>query len=73
MDTPEEQDKFISQEHSYMPVNPDDIEDKIIEGGECEFIKITCLVDEWIQESFDFFDLILQTFATKFELQSEIE
>ncbi len=73
MTNQEEQDKYILQEHTYMPVNPEDIEDKIVDGKECEFVKTSCLVDEWIEESTAFFDLALRTFATKFERQSGIE
>lgn len=72
MDDPLEQSNYILQEHSYMPVNPDDIEDKLIDRKEGEFIKVTCLVDDWLKESFELFDMVLRSFAVKFELQSVV-
>lgn len=67
---PVEIDKFILGEHHYMPSDPDILEDDIITGKEVEFIKVTCLVDEWLTESFELFDIVLRTFAMRFELAS---
>ncbi len=70
MTDPVEIDKFILGEHHYMPSDPDILEDDIIAGKETEFIKVTCLVDEWLTESFGLFDIVLRTFAMRFELAS---
>lgn len=70
MTDPVEIDKFILGEHHYMPSDPDILEDDIISGTEIEFIKVTFLVDEWLNESFELFDIVLGTFAMRFELAS---
>lgn len=70
---PVEQYDYIMQEHSYMPINPNDIEDDLIIRQEGEFIKVTCLVDDWLKETLELFDIALQSFAVKFELQSVID
>ncbi len=63
-------DKLILGEHHYMPSDPDILVDDIISGKEIEFIKVTCLVDEWLTESFELFDIVLRIFAMRFELAS---
>jgi hypothetical protein len=73
MDDPVEQNNYIMQEHSYMPINPDDTEDELNIRQEGEFIKVTCLVDDWLKESLELFDIVLRSFAFKFELQSVVD
>lgn len=73
MADPVKQNNYILQEHSYMPINPDDIEDELIDRRDGEFIKVTCLVDDWLQESLELFDIVLRLFAVKFELQSVVD
>lgn len=73
MHDPVEQTKYILGEHHYMPVDPSDIDDKIVEKREGEFIKVTALVDDWLNESFELFDIGLRFFAVKFELESVIK
>jgi len=73
MDDQVEQRNYILQEHSYMPINPDDTEDELIVRKEGGFIKVTCLVDDWLQESLELFDIVLRSFAFKFELQSVVD
>ena len=55
------------------PAYPEDIEDDLIDRKEGEFIKVTCLVEDWLKESSDLFDISLRFFAVKFELQSVID
>jgi len=73
MKDPFEQSNFILQEHSYMPINPDDIDDELILRKKGEFIKVTCLVDDWIQESLDLFDIVLRSFSSQFERMNEVK
>lgn len=65
---PIEIDRLILREPHYMPSDPDSLDDHIIEGKEVEFIKVTCLMDEWLTESYALFDAVLRAFATQFEL-----
>nr|WP_321402026.1 hypothetical protein [uncultured Desulfobacter sp.] len=73
MTDPVEQRIYISQEHFYMPINPEDINDKILDRREGEFIKVTYLIEDWLKESNDIFDICLRFFAQKFNLQSTID
>ena len=68
MTDPVEIEKFILDEPHYMPSDPDLLEDDIIAGKEAEFIKVTCLVNEWLLESFELFDIVLGTFTMRFEV-----
>ena len=70
MTDPVEIDKFILGEHHYMPSDPDILVDDIITGKEVEFIKVSFLVDEWLAESFELFDVVLRTFTMRFDLVS---
>lgn len=60
-------DHFIMRQPHYMPTDPDLRTNRIANGGESEFIKVQCLVDEWLEESFALFDAVLRTFALRFE------
>lgn len=64
---PREIARFIMMQPHYMPTDPDLRTDRIAQGGESEFIKVSCLVDEWLEESFALFDGVLRTFALRFE------
>ena len=68
MTDPVEIDNFILREHHYMPSDPNLLEDDVIDGKEPEFIKVTCLINEWLTESFEVFDHVLRTFALHFQL-----
>jgi hypothetical protein len=68
MTDPAEQANYIFEEHHYMPVDPTDVEDNMIETQEGEFIKVTALADEWLNDAFVLFDASLRFFTIKFEL-----
>lgn len=61
-------ERFILQEHHYMPTDSTLTSEDIIAEQEVEFIKVTELINEWLAEVSTFFDAVLRTFATKFEL-----
>lgn len=65
---PKEVDLYILQEPHYIPYNPDFLVDHIYDGIEGEFIKVASFVEEWIQQSFQVFDLVLGSFTASFEL-----
>lgn len=60
-------DKFIMREPHYIPTDPDLRTDLIRADDETEFIKVSCLVEDWLAESFQLFDAVLRTFALRFE------
>lgn len=68
MTDPAEQARHVLEERSYMPVDPSGILDKVIESGEGEYIRVSALVEEWLNESFRLFDSALRFFSVKFEL-----
>lgn len=65
---PREVDLFILKEPHYMPNNPGFVTDDICEGKEVEFIRVTCLVDDWINQAFQLFDVVLGGFTVSFEV-----
>jgi hypothetical protein len=68
MTDPVEIDRVILSEPHYMPSDPDSVDDQIIEEKEVEFVKVICLMNEWLAESSGLFDAVLRVFATQFEL-----
>jgi len=68
MTDPRAIDLYILEEPAYIPNDPDFVVDKIYDGVEGEFIKVNSLVEEWIQKSFEIFDLALSSFTASFEV-----
>ena len=65
---PEEVDQFILAQPAYMPNNPNFVIDKIYEGEEGEFIKVSDIINEWIDTSSEIFHIVLRSFTLSFEL-----
>lgn len=61
-------DQYILTQPAYIPNDPDLLIDNIYNGVEGDFIKVTCFVDEWINEAFHLFHIILSGFTTSFEV-----
>ncbi|MEW6674361.1 MAG: Cthe_2314 family HEPN domain-containing protein [Thermodesulfobacteriota bacterium] len=57
---------FILKEPYYLPNNPNLVEDIVYKNKEGELIKLTCFLEEWINESSALFDIVLGTFAENF-------
>lgn len=73
MTDPQEVDRYILEQPHYMPNDPDFVIDKIYDGQEGEFVMVTVLVDEWIDEAYRFLNLVLSSFTTSFELDDPNE
>jgi len=58
--------RFILKEPYYLPNHPDLTTDKVSDQREGELIKLTCFVDEWIDQASQMFDVVMGTFATQF-------
>jgi len=58
--------RFILKEPYYLPNHPDLTTDKVSDQREGELIKLTCFVDEWIDQASQMFDIVMGTFATQF-------
>ena len=63
---PKEVDLFILKEPHYIPNNPNLLFDDIDGGKECEFIKVSCFIEDWIKESAQLFDIVLNHFTNYF-------
>ena len=71
LDDPKEVDLFILKEPHYIPNDPNLLFDDIYGGKESEFIKISCFVDDWIRESTQVFDIVLNNFTKFFYISSK--
>ena len=61
-------DRYIMEQPTYMPNDPDFVTDLVYDGIEGEFIQVSALVDDWINASFEVFNLTLNSFTLSFEV-----
>ena len=63
---PKEVDLFILKEPHYIPNDPDLLFDDIYGGKEGEFIKVSCFLEDWINETTHLFHIVLSNFTKYF-------
>lgn len=59
-------DLYILKEPYYLPNDPDLTVDVVSETREGDFIKLTCFIDDWINEAANLLDIVLGTYTRHF-------